>query len=71
MPVQKRGCFFAAGVLLFCLMVIPGPAFAVTITETPDRVTQTGPAEAVFGFSGNSYLHPAHEEENEIVMVDP
>jgi hypothetical protein len=76
MPVQKRGCFFAVGILLFCLMVTPGPAFAVTIQQTPDRVTQEGTitppsAEVVLGFGGTSYLHPAHDEENEIILVDP
>ena len=76
MPVQKRWCLFAACVLPFCLSVTPAPAFAVAITVTPDRVTQDDtitlpPAKAVFGFSGNSFLHPVHNEENEIIPVDP
>lgn len=75
MPVQKRGYFCAACGVLFFLMVLPGPVCAVTPPKTPDRVTQETtipppPAEAVVGYCGTSCLHPAHGEENEIILVN-
>jgi hypothetical protein len=76
MPVQLRGCFFAERVLLSLLMEITGLAFGVDMIKTPDSVTQRGsitlpPTEAFFSFSGNSYLHPALDDENGIIMVAP
>jgi len=75
MPVQKRGYFCAACGVLFCLMVLPGPLCTVTPPEIPDRVTHEAtipphPAEAIVGYCGTSCLHPAQEEENEIILVD-
>ena len=76
MPVQKRGCFFAALGMLFGLIVLPGPAFAGILPRPSPPVTQEGTsppprAEAVSGLWGTSYLLPACEEENEIIPVDP
>ena len=76
MPVQKRGCFFAALGMLFGLIVLPGPVFTGTLPRLPHRINQENtstppPAEAEPGFCGTSYQLPAHEEENEIIPVDP